>query len=121
MRKLFLLVVLATIVTLGAQAQEANKVPGKRGVPAYRGIIDRVQPNGDTLQTYLRGDEHMHWMMTIDGWLIRENKKGWLVYAKKNRKGEVVTSRRKAHNEANRSRCEKCWLRRKGISLTNKI
>ena len=116
MKRVFLLIALVAMLGVGSSYAQS---PAK--VPAYRGVIEREQPNGDTLQTYLRGDEHMHWMMTIDGWQIRENNKGWLVYAKKNRKGEVVTSRRKAHNEANRSRCEKCWLRRKGISLTNKI
>ena len=111
MKKIFLMALMAMMVSLGVQAQ------GPAKVPAYRGMIERVQPNGDTLQTYLRGDEHKHWMMTVDGWQIYENKKGWLVYAKKNCKGETVASRRKAHNEANRSRCEKCWLRRKGIML----
>ena len=84
-------------------------------VPASRGIIERVQPNGDTLRTYLRGDERMHWMMTEDGWEIRETAKGWYKYAKLNRKGESVASCRKAHNEADRKKCETKWLEKHGI------
>ena len=94
-----------------AQAQAPARVP------AYPGIIERVQPNGDTLLTYLRGDEHKHWLMTEDHWQLKENKKGWLVYAKKNRKGEVVESRKKAHNADQRKKCEVRWLNKHGIKL----
>ena len=66
MKKVFLLVAVMATMMLGMQAQEPARVP------AYRGLIERVQPNGDTLRTYLRGDEHKHWMMTEDGWQILE-------------------------------------------------
>ena len=112
MKKVILIAVMAMMV-LGVQAQAPAKVP------AYRGLIERVQPNGDTLRTYLRGDEHMHWVMTEDGWQIKETEKGWLKYCQKNRKGEVVVSRRKAHNAEKRSKCEKRWLEKKGIQLLN--
>lgn len=102
--KRILLVALMAVLCAGAWA-----------VPAYPGIIERVQPNGDTIRTYLRGDERKHWLMTEDGWQIQENSKGWLVYVKLNRKGEVKTTCRKAHNEEKRSKCEKRWLERKGI------
>ena len=98
-----------TIFAMGMQAQAPARVP------AYRGLIERVQPNGDTLRTYLRGDERKHWMMTEDGWQIKETDKLWYKYAKMNRKGEVVTSCRKAHNAEDRSRCEKRWLNKYGV------
>ena len=100
-------------MALGLHAQVSEKAPAK--VPAYRDVIERVQPNGDLLRTYLRGDERKHWMMTEDGWLIREDNKGWLKYVKQNRKGELVVSCRKAHNEEDRGKCEKRWLEKKGI------
>lgn len=109
MRKIFLMMVLATMLGMGISAQQPAKVP------AYRGLIERVQPNGDTLRTYLRGDEHRHWMMTEDGWQIKESKKGWLKYAKLNRKGEVVISNRKARNAENRSKCQQRWLEKHGV------
>ena len=108
MKKILLIAVMA-MMTVGTWAQ------GPAKVPAYRGMIERVQPNGDTLRTYLRGDEHMHWMMTEDGWQIRETKKGWLKYAKTNRKGEAVASCRKAHNTEDRCKCEVKWLEKHGI------
>lgn len=100
---------LVAMVVTGVNAQQPAKVP------AYRGMIERVQPNGDTLRTFLRGDEHKHWMMTEDGWQIRENSKGWLKYVKTNRKGEVVLSWRKAHNAEDRSKCEIKWLNKHGV------
>ncbi len=109
MRKIFLMLVLMTMMGAGVSAQQAAKVP------AYRGMIERVQPNGDTLRTYLRGDEHHHWMMTEDGWLIKENERGWLKYAKTNRRGEVVISRRKARNAEDRSKCQQRWLQKHGV------
>ncbi len=109
MRKILLLVAVMAMTAVGMNAQQPAKVP------AYKGLIERVQPNGDTLRTYLRGDEHKHWMMTEDGWQIKESKKGWLKYAKLNRKGEAVISCRKAHNAEKRSQCEKRWLDKHGI------
>lgn len=111
MKKILFLVALMTTMVIGMNAQEST--PSR--VPAYRGLIERTQPNGDVLRTYLRGDERKHWIMTEDGWEIFEDSKGWLRYAKSNRKGEVVQSRRKAHNEDKRSKCEKKWLEKNGI------
>ena len=109
MRKYLFLVAMMAMMVTGMNAQTPAKVP------AYRGLIERVQPNGDTLRTYLRGDEHHHWMMTEDGWQIREDNKGWLKYVKTNRKGEIVTARRKAHNAEKRSKCETKWLEKHGV------
>lgn len=109
MKKILLIGALMAILVSGVTAQQPARVP------AYRGMIERVQPNGYTLRTFLRGDEHKHWMMTEDGWLIRENKKGWLKYAKVNRKGEIVTSCRKAKNVEDRTKCQKKWLEKHGV------
>ena len=95
-------------IAMGVQAQ------GPARVPAYRGLIERVQPNGDTLRTYLRGDERMHWMMTEDKWQIFETDKHWYVYAK-SKKAKAVPSRKKVHNAEDRSKCEKRWLEKYGV------
>ena len=110
MKKILFILVFSTLCLAGNA-----KVPAGRGVPAYPGVIERVQPNGDTLQTYLRGDERMHWMMTLDGWQIREDKRGRLCYATLNCKGDVVASRKQARNEDRRTQCEKRWLDRHGV------
>lgn len=109
MKKIFAIVVFALLACAGASAQDMQRVP------AYRGIIERLQPNGDTLRIYLRGDERSHFAMTVDGWQIMEDQKGWLKYAKKNRKGEAVISCRKAHNAEERKKCEIKWINKYGI------
>ena len=109
MRKILMMTAMMAMMWTGVYAQQPAKVP------AYRGIIERVQPNGDTLRTYLRGDEHRHWMMTEDGWQIKESKRGWLKYAKTNRKGEVVISCRRARNAEDRSKCQQRWLEKHGV------
>ncbi len=109
MKKILMLTAMTAMMWMGVNAQQPAKVP------AYRGIIERVQPNGDTLRTYLRGDEHRHWMMTEDGWQIKESKRGWLKYAKTNRKGEVVISCRRARNAEDRSKCQQRWLEKHGV------
>ena len=110
MKKILFAAVMA-IIAWGVNAQ------GPAKVPAYRGIIEHVQPDGDTLRTYLRGDEHMHWMMTHDGWQIFQNDKGWYVYAeqKGKKQPQIVESRKKAHNASDRSKCEKKWLQKHGV------
>jgi len=110
MKKIYwIAAITAVMVVTGVQAQ------GPAKVPAYKGLIERVQPNGDTLRTYLRGDERKHWMMTEDGWQILETDSHWYKYAKLNRKGVAVISCRKAHNAEDRSRCEKKWLNKRGV------
>ncbi len=110
MKKIFCILAVCALCTVSY----ADDAP-RRGVPAYPGVIERVQPNGDTLQTYLRGDERMHWMMTLDGWQIKEDKRGRLCYATLNCKGDVVASRKQARNEDRRTQCEKRWLDRHGV------
>ncbi|MBQ7530888.1 MAG: hypothetical protein IJT12_04210 [Paludibacteraceae bacterium] len=121
MKKLLFILLALAAATCGAKAQHPARVP------AYPGVIERIQPNGDTLHVFLRGDEHWHFMMTVDGWEVKENDKGWICYCKlKTRKidGEkklvAVPTCRKAHDAAKRSKCEQRWLNRRGILKIHK-
>ena len=105
---------------LSSQAQQPARVPARPGV------IDRVQPNGDTLHVFLRGDEHWHFMMTVDGWQVKEDNNGKICYAVlKPRKidGEkkqiAVATRRQAHDASKRSKREQRWLNRRGVQKMN--
>lgn len=110
MKKIVILIVMIAAGLVGAQAQQK--------APAYRGEIVREQPDGYQLKTYLRGDERSHYAMTVDGWQIKENADGFLCYAKQKKDGSIVPSRKTAHNEADRKKCETRWLQRKGIKKT---
>ncbi len=103
MKRNLLLVALMVMFSTTMFAQHRAQ---RHGVPARREPIEVVQPNGDTLMIRLVGDEWNHYRMTLDGYLIRENAKGYYCYAKYNEKGEIVCTRRKAHNEDKRSKCE---------------
>ena len=93
--------------------------PGR--VPAYRGVIARVQPDGDTLHIFLRGDEWSHFSMTTDGYEVRENANGKICYMKRtqdkaseNGQGKEETNRQ-AHDASKRTNKEKQWLEKHGV------
>ena len=116
MKKIVLILVAIVATTFSMQAQQPARVPARPGV------IERIQPSGDTLHTYLRGDEHFHFTMTVDGWQVKENKKGTLCYARLKtirengeKKQVAVASWRTAHDAAKRSKCEQRWLNKHGI------
>ena len=110
MKKLFFTSFLISLLAIGISwAQQPARVP------AYRGVIERVQPDGDTLHIYLRGDERYHYSMTLDGWQIIENEQGTLCYALLQKDGMVIASKKQAHDADKRKCCETRWLKRKGI------
>ena len=92
-KRLMLLLALGCWMCLMAQ-QKPSKVP------AYQGIIKRVQPNGDTVCVRLHGDERQHWMTLSDGkTLVKENKNGYICYAKKKKNGVIVATCKKVKNK----------------------
>lgn len=103
-----LLLILALFVCAGASAQKTANVPARPGV------IKRVQPDGDTLQVFLRGDEWSSFMMTVDGWQVSENSKGKICYHKQK---TSIPTHRQAHDAAKRSKCEQRWLDKHGVQI----
>lgn len=94
-RLMYILAISCSVWALGAMAQQR---PAR--VPAYQGVIERIQPNGDTIYVRLHGDERKHWMTLEDGvTLVKENKKGYICYAKKKKDGRIVATCRKVKQE----------------------
>ena len=108
MKKIFAIAAFAFLVCAGASAQATANVPARPGV------IKRIQPNGDTLSVFLRGDEWGSFMMTVDGWQVSENGKGKICYHKQK---TSVPTRRQAHDAAKRSKCEQRWLDKHGVQI----
>ena len=106
-------VILLALLMVGLSGVVCAQQPSR--VPARPGIIDRVQPSGDTLHVYLRGDERAHYTMTTDGWQIKEDENGYLCYAIQKKDGSIVASKKVAHDADKRSNCENKWLRKKGL------
>ena len=90
-RLVSILSVLCVVCSICAWAQQK---PSR--VPAYQGVIERVQPNGDTVYVRLHGDERQHWMTLEDvKTFVKENKKGYICYAKKKKNGTIVATCKK--------------------------
>ncbi|MCQ2310422.1 MAG: M6 family metalloprotease domain-containing protein [Paludibacteraceae bacterium] len=87
--------------------------------PARNKPVVRQQPDGDSVTVILRGDEWKNWMLTTDGWQVREDENGTICYLQqpKNRykDNNPIISRKQAHNTNHRSRCEQHWLKNHGI------
>lgn len=96
MKRLIYILLLTMSITAIAQRKSAR-------VPAYQGVIERVQPNGDTIHVRLHGDERQHWMTLEDGTtLVQENKKGYICYAKKKKDGRIVATCKKVKQSSKR-------------------
>lgn len=119
-KNILVVVLMAVSVAAVGQKVERKKIDAPQRVPAIRTPIKHVQPDGDTLIVLLRGDERYHWMMTEDGYLIRENGNGVICYLQKGKRETAVVSKRQAHNADKRKCCEKRWLKKKGITKTAK-
>ncbi|MCQ2346559.1 MAG: M6 family metalloprotease domain-containing protein [Paludibacteraceae bacterium] len=89
-----------------------------RRVPARRDPMLRIQPDGDSLTILLRGDEWKHWTMTLDGYLIRENRHGTLCYIRQTCGDKQKISCRQAHDADKRTKRERKWLNKHGIQQT---
>lgn len=89
MKKLLLIGVIGCELLVFGQQMPAR-------VPAYKGVITRVQPNGDTVYVLLHGDERKHWMTLTDGnTLVQEDRSGYICYAKKKKDGRIVATSKK--------------------------
>ena len=78
-------------------------------VPACPDSLCIVQPNGDTLWTYLHGDEFYHWRTTIDGHVITRNTNNYFHYAIIE-SDSLRPSEQIAHNVENRSISEQEYI-----------
>lgn len=114
MKTKILLITLLSLLSFSAIAQNKPLHVPARNIPATIS-----QPNGDSITIRLVGDERMHFYMTLDGWKLVQNDKGYYCYAlpvRGDNKG-LRASRRKAHDADKRTRCEARWLRRHGVNV----
>ena len=89
---------LILILAIGCGLLAIAQKPAR--VPARPGVIESVQPNGDTIRVRLHGDERQHWMTLEDGkTLVAENKKGYICYAKKKKNGQIIPTCKKVRNK----------------------
>ena len=79
-------------------------------VPAYPRPIAIKQPDGSVITIVLKGDEHLKWAQTIDGYTVLRNNNGVYEYAVKDSNGDLVLSGKVARDVASRSDSEVGFL-----------
>ncbi len=75
-------------------------------VIAYPYPVEITQLDGSKLTVILKGDEHVKWAQTVDGYSILRNGKGVFEYAIKNSKGDMIPSGIRVSNKEKRSNAE---------------
>ena len=104
------------------EASETAPHPSRpQRVPAYRGVIPRIQPDGDTLHVFLRGDEWSHFSMTTDGYEVREDKDGRICYMQYVAGSDTKEATdRQAHDARKRTPEEQEWLEKNGVKRSTR-
>jgi len=95
MKKLFLFLFSFTILIAGNHSVF--------GVPAYPFPIEIIQPDGTKITVIQKGDEHLKWAQTVDGYSIMRNSKGIYEYTMLSTTNDMVPSGVQAKNEPERS------------------
>jgi len=78
-------------------------------VPAKRGLVKAVQPDGTTVSIQLHGDEWLHFTTTTDGYTVEKDAEGFYVYAEK-RGGQLRATQMRAHDAEERKAEERAYL-----------
>ncbi|MDR2057518.1 MAG: choice-of-anchor J domain-containing protein [Dysgonamonadaceae bacterium] len=69
-------------------------------VPAVPWPVEKVQPDGSKITVYLKGDEKVHWMESMDGYTLMYDSMKYVVYAEKDSEGNLVPSKVKFGNSS---------------------
>lgn len=103
------LVIAALMVSVAAKA-----------VPAYPKPVTFTQPNGETVTITLKGDEHIHWAVSEDGYTLLTNSEGYMTYAYCLPSGDMVPTNVIASDVKKRSNSEIAYLQtvKKGLSFS---
>ncbi len=88
------------------------------GVSAYPFPIEITQPDGTRITITLRGDEHLKWAQTTDGFSIMRNNKGIFEYTRLSTTFDMIPSGVQARNERERSGSDNQFLSHTPKGLT---
>ncbi len=88
------------------------------GVKAYPYPVEIIQPDGTKITIILKGDEHVKWAESLDGYSIMLNNKGIYEYAILDSENDMVPSGIQARNQSERSSSDIQFLRRTKKAIT---
>ncbi len=80
------------------------------GVIAYPFPVEITQPDGSIITIILKGDEHVKWAQTLDGFSILRNNKGVYEFATLNALNDMIPSGIKVKNLSERSLSDIAFL-----------
>ncbi len=80
-----------------------------QAIPAKRGNVTVTQPDGTTITIQLHGDEWNHFTTTADGYTVKQNARGYYMYAQKEN-GMLKATQMVAHDANQRSAKEQAYL-----------
>lgn len=69
-------------------------------VPAVPWPVEKIQPDGSVISVYLRGDEKVHWMESLDGYTLMYSADRYVVYAEQDAQGNLTPSGTKVSNRS---------------------
>jgi M6 family metalloprotease-like protein len=64
-------------------------------IPAVPLLVEKIQPDGSKISVYLRGDEKVHWMESIDGYTLMYDADKYIVYAEQDADHNMIPSKNK--------------------------
>lgn len=67
-------------------------------VPAVPWAVEKVQPDGTVISVYLKGDENVNWMESVDGYTLMYDTLKYVVYAQTDGQGNLIPSNIKFGN-----------------------
>ncbi|GHT74187.1 hypothetical protein AGMMS50262_06640 [Bacteroidia bacterium] len=74
-----------------------------KAVPANPNPVEITQPDSSKITYFVRGDEHISWIESPDGYTLLYNQDKFLVYAEQDKKGNLIPSKYIYHNVPVRS------------------
>jgi len=116
---LLLLSVFSLVTDKNVTSNITSKVgQGINFCPAYPGKIVYTNPDGSTINIFLKGDESLHWAKTVDGYTIIQDDEGTYFYAEQDSNGNLVRSDVKANDPTKRTGMEQSFLSSKSKDLS---
>ncbi|MCX6239784.1 MAG: M6 family metalloprotease domain-containing protein [Bacteroidia bacterium] len=93
------------------------------GIPAYPFPMEITQPDGTKIIIIQKGDEHVKWAQTIDGYSVMRNSNGIYEYTTLNSDNDMIPSGIQAKNESERSPSDIQFLNqtKKGLFVMKSI
>jgi len=89
-------------------------------IPAPHKLVAISQPDGTTLNAWLKGDEFFHFAQSTDGYILLPDKNGFYTYAVQDSTGALCAGKRIAVNEEKRTNSDRLFLKtiKPGLSFS---